>query len=231
MLEWYRTRTRPRPVGLFLSTAAHAALALALTADTGSRSPTRPRYHPPPNASGSVERLSYVTVAPPMRSHAGPGAEAAPGISDSQGMEPSIPELRRLDRAALALSPRIVPLQGIEFGPTVPTATPEPFTSLELVEDEVRLESSVPPRYPSELRRRRIEGEVKVRFVVDTTGMADVGSASVLHASHAEFAAAVMAALPGMKFTPARLGGLAIPHAVTQSFSFRIGRRYSTSAP
>src|ERR1019366_4325478 len=59
------------------------------------------------------------------------------------------------------------------------------------------------PRYPDILKMAGVSGEVIVSFVVDTTGLADVGSLKVIRSSHQLFANSIVAALPDMRFIPA----------------------------
>jgi TonB family protein len=70
--------------------------------------------------------------------------------------------------------------------------------------------------------KRKIEGSVFVRYVVDTSGFADVASFEVLRSTHDDFTAAVRAALPDMRFNPARIGKRRVRQLVEQEFSFRI---------
>lgn len=80
------------------------------------------------------------------------------------------------------------------------------------------------PRYPRELIAEMIEGSVLAVFVVDTMGAPEVATFKVVKSSHSLFTAAVRAALPQMRFVPARLKG---SHALRQcvqvpfDFSFR----------
>src|SRR3990170_149518 len=46
---------------------------------------------------------------------------------------------------------------------------------------------SVVPEYPDSLRNARVEGDVLVQFVVDTSGLVDSGSVRVLHSTHGMF--------------------------------------------
>ncbi len=81
---------------------------------------------------------------------------------------------------------------------------------------------SAVPRYPPELLARRVQGKVVVRFVVDTTGMADVASVEILDSSAPQFEESVRAALPHMRFSPARLNGRRVRQLVEQPFRFNV---------
>ena len=80
------------------------------------------------------------------------------------------------------------------------------------------------PRYPEILRTAGIEGDVFVSFVVDTTGRVDVSPFVILQAAHPLLDAAVRAALPGMRFLPAEVGGRMVRQLAQQSFVFHIIR-------
>ncbi|HEU4564242.1 MAG TPA: TonB family protein [Gemmatimonadaceae bacterium] len=78
------------------------------------------------------------------------------------------------------------------------------------------------PRYPLVLRVRRVEGEVVVNFVVDTTGHVDTTSISVVASPDPRFSAAAREALVGSRFEPATLGGRKVRQLTAQRFWFRL---------
>lgn len=84
--------------------------------------------------------------------------------------------------------------------------------------------SNVPPRYPGQLRTAHIEGTVLVKFIVDTTGYADLRSFEVIKSDHEQFTAAVREGLPDMRFSPARVGGRPVKQLVQMPFSFSLVR-------
>jgi len=79
-------------------------------------------------------------------------------------------------------------------------------------------------RYPAEMRAANREGEVYTMFVVDERGLVDTASFRVLRSSDPAFTAAVRAALPTMRFTPARKQGRAVRKVVEQPFTFSLAR-------
>jgi TonB family protein len=85
--------------------------------------------------------------------------------------------------------------------------------------------TSPEPEFPKELLTAGIAGQVTARFVVDTMGVVDMTSYTVVQFSRAEFEVAVRAALPGMRFTPATQGGRLVRQWVEQTFHFRIQRK------
>jgi protein TonB len=78
------------------------------------------------------------------------------------------------------------------------------------------------PEYPASLRTLNIEGEVLIEFVVDTTGLADVGSLRVIRSSHELFTRAVKKVLPRLHFIPAQTGQRKVAMVVEQPFSFHL---------
>ena len=83
--------------------------------------------------------------------------------------------------------------------------------------------SSAAPAYPLDLLSQHIEGSVLARYVVDTTGFADMESFEVVRSTHEEFLRSVREALPYMRFSPAMIGTTKVRQLVEQSFTrFRI---------
>ena len=80
------------------------------------------------------------------------------------------------------------------------------------------------PRYPDELRRAGIEGEVLAQFVVGPDGRVDIGSFRVLKSTRPEFVDAVKRALPNMTCKPAMVGGKAVRQLIQQPFSFALSK-------
>jgi protein TonB len=95
-------------------------------------------------------------------------------------------------------------------------------TELEVDSTVRRFDDGVAPAYPPALLRRQVEGAVLVQYVVDTLGRADTSTFRVLSATHPDFARAVKAALPRMRFRPAIMSSRVVPQLVQQPFAFRI---------
>lgn len=104
------------------------------------------------------------------------------------------------------------------------------LTELEVDSAVIRYDDSAAPQYPPDLLRRRVEGYAIVQYVVDTTGRADTATFRVVTASHVEFARAVRATLPFMRFRPAVVANRRVPQLVQQPFAFRIVDSTATSA-
>jgi protein TonB len=80
------------------------------------------------------------------------------------------------------------------------------------------------PRYPQLLRDAGVEGATLLRFVVDTLGRIEQGTVQVVESTHPAFALAVQAALPQMRFSPARIGEGKVRQLVEFPLQFRLRR-------
>ena len=98
------------------------------------------------------------------------------------------------------------------------------YTILEVDSAVMRSASSAAPAYPLELLKQNIEGMVRVRYVVDTTGFADPETLEILLASHPLFAKSVREVLPSMRFQPAKIGTKKVRQWVEQPFTFHIAK-------
>ena len=96
------------------------------------------------------------------------------------------------------------------------------FTILEVDSTAARHPDSAAPSYPPDLLAMGVEGTVKTRYVVDSTGVADTASLKILFSTHPGFTEAVRTALPNMRFRPASLGGRHVRQLVEQDFHFKI---------
>jgi len=87
------------------------------------------------------------------------------------------------------------------------------------------LPASTAPQYPAALRAAKVEGEVLVQFVIDTAGAVELGSFKVLRHEDVRFADAIRVAVPGFRFSPARLeDGRKVRMLVQQPFAFALAR-------
>lgn len=111
--------------------------------------------------------------------------------------------------------------------PTVAKMSPDAIYTDKSVEKPVSLltPESKAPEYPAELRAAHTEGEALVEFVVDTNGRAMIESFKVLKTTDARFAAAVLSALPGFRYTAATIpGGQKVKQRVVEPFIFAMQR-------
>jgi Gram-negative bacterial TonB protein C-terminal len=96
------------------------------------------------------------------------------------------------------------------------------LTEMEVDSAVRRHPESAAPEYPRSMLSRNLEGSVFAVFVVDSTGFVDTTSFRVIRATHRDFVQAIRAALPGMRFRPALLGGRPVRQLVEQPFTFKI---------
>jgi periplasmic protein TonB len=81
---------------------------------------------------------------------------------------------------------------------------------------------TVTPRYPERLRAAGVSGRVAVRFVIDTLGRVERDGIQLLASAHADFTAAVLAALEKMRFRPAEAAGRRVRMLVEMPFEFTL---------
>jgi len=81
------------------------------------------------------------------------------------------------------------------------------------------------PAYPDSLRDRGVEGRVVVQVVVDSTGQAEPGTATVLQSTHPGFNQAAIDFVNAARFRPARSHGRAVSAMVTVPIDFKVDRR------
>jgi TonB family protein len=84
------------------------------------------------------------------------------------------------------------------------------------------LPNSPLPRYPDFLRQSRLEGGVRVRFIVNENGRAELASLVVLESTHPAFVESVRAVLGRLRFTPARVGRDRVRQMVEIPFGFEL---------
>jgi TonB family protein len=87
------------------------------------------------------------------------------------------------------------------------------------------------PVYPDSLFKAGISGKVLARFVVDTSGDVEPATVSIVSASDSLFGAAVVAALRGARFQPARLRNAPVRQLVEMPFDFAPTKSDSTAGP
>lgn len=218
---WKREAAATAPATAGVSTVTHVLLIGAWVIVTHpsvnppeTATDERVWYLPPPNSrpaqAASVETIQYVELAPP-------GEGSGLGIA----MESSGVELGGL------------PTDGSPQGNTGEDTTSSSeqvaiagadsvFTIIDVDTVAARLPESAAPRYPAELLEQRVEGQAIVQFVVDTTGRADPRSFVVIVSSHPGFSESVRTALPGMVFSPARIGAVKVRQLVELPFTFTI---------
>ena len=211
------SRSTSRSASAVVSVVAHALLIGAAVAAT-----TRPAsieadwienrvyYLPPPDRApsqaGSVETIKYVELAPE-----GSGAGFGSGGLGTEAPHESSPSLGDLGRDTT----------NTNSAPTL-AGGDSVFTQLEVDSTVSRYPGSAAPAYPIEMLKQGVQGSVMTQYVVDTTGFADTTSLRVLQSTNEDFATAVRAALPYMRFFPAKVGSKKVRQLVEQQCSFKI---------
>jgi TonB family protein len=221
-VESYATKTTAASTSAFLSTVTHAVLIGLSVAGTQKAAgvpedslANRVYYLPPPDRVPSQqarqERVQWLAVGVP---------------TNPIGQFADVPT----GRSELGKRSAVDPLDGLKFGadtislPALPAIAGDDsaFSILDVDSAVTRHPWSAAPSYPAEMLKKKLEGTVFVRYVVDTSGFADASSFEVLRSTHAEFTAAVRTALPDMRFNPARIGRRRVRQLVEQEFSFKI---------
>jgi TonB family protein len=98
----------------------------------------------------------------------------------------------------------------------------QPFLDYQVDEPARRLPDSPGPIYPTALKARGVEGEVVATFVVNTSGAVELPTFTVVRSTDSLFVSAVKAALPAMRYLPARANSKDVRQLVQQSFPFKL---------
>ena len=170
---------------------------------------------------------------------ADPAAGSSGGRSDSRAEQTtSAPAMPRFDDVPAVDLPDMPvpgigePITGGDFRPSITGTATQGGRSLssgagdgarwaaEVEKVALPLPGNAVPAYPGALRSAGIEGSVTLRFVIDTTGAVERGSAIVVRTDHELFAAAALRALAKHRFLPAEVGGRKVRMLVEQRFEF-----------
>jgi TonB family protein len=220
LLESGPGATDPRARWTTASVLAHAALiaaAVGATTVDGINEPRAPHPETP------------IYVAPPRAPE--PAAQNLDGALVSlprEGLriaESVFPPLHTLFLEEHRLSTRDL---FDHPGGVTPTAAAEAipgggvFPAIHVERTVVSRADNPPPEYPRTLRESNIEGEVLVRFVVDSTGRVEAESIVVLQEPHSLFGDAVRRWLPRTRYRPAEIGGQPVRQLVEQRISFAL---------
>jgi TonB-like protein len=127
--------------------------------------------------------------------------------------------------ASVQNPPTAPPVQAIRIashtGAAMSTARRLEFFDFQVTR-QARSDRLVTPGYPEELRRAHVEGSVLMQFVVDTTGLADPSTLSLIKSSHPLFALNARSAVLLSKYHPAMMGNYRVRQLVQQPFAFAI---------
>lgn len=216
--ESYARTSAVSPSAL-VSIVAHAAIIAASVAGTRKAAgvpeeslANRVYYLPPPNRGiaqiATRETLRYFELAPE-------GLGSGLGVASVNDRK----QFTEIDQSRIG-----------DMGTELQTSIAAPpsvgsdtvLSELEVDSAALRDPSSAAPAYPLSMLKQNVQGSVFTQYVVDTSGFADSTSLKILHATHPDFALAVRAAIPYMRFAPARLGARKVRQLVEQEFTFRI---------
>ena len=232
MRLWVESYSRATAVSssAVVSVVTHALLiggAVASTSRPANVDPdwieNRVYYLPPPNRmpsqQASGETIKYIELSPE-----GIGSGFGAGVGELGSDRPVIHELSEnpgdLGRDTTS-SEKAPPLAGAD----------SVFTQLEVDSTVSRYPGSAAPAYPVEMLKQGVQGSVVTQYVVDTTGFADTTSLKIMKTTHEQFSDAVRAALPYMRFFPAKVGSKKVRQLVEQEFSFKIEQAASQTTP
>ena len=230
MRLWVESYSRTTPVSssAVVSVVTHALLIGAAIATTSRPAnmnadwiENRAYYLPPPNRmpsqQASGETIKYVELSPE-------GVGAGFGAGELGSDRPIVHELSDnpgdlgRDTTSSEKTPSLAGADSV-------------FTQLEVDSTVSRYPGSAAPAYPVEMLKQNVQGSVVTQYVVDTTGFADTTSLKIMSTTHEQFAAAVRAALPYMRFFPAKVGSKKVRQLVEQEFSFKIEQAASQTTP
>ncbi len=221
MRVWLHSSVKTSAVNhsAIFSLVTHVALVGASVIGTGAGREVpneiaeRVFYLPPPDrrphSEGRVEHLTYVDIG----NGAAIGGATEPGGKESK---PRAPE-KADDPGAPAGTDAFFQTPSLEV-----VSPDSVYSILDVEESAVRSAGSAAPIYPPEMIKEKKEGGVFLRYIIDTTGRADVNSLEVVRSSHPAFTEAVREAVPRMEFSPATVAGRKVRQAVEQNFEFKI---------
>lgn len=112
--------------------------------------------------------------------------------------------------------------RGVAGGVAQPLNSDVPLFDFQVEKPAAANPSNTPPSYPNQLRAANIEGQVVAKFVVDTTGRADMRTFEIIKSDHELFTNAVRNSLPNMRFFPAEVGGRKVKQLVQMPFLFSL---------
>lgn len=213
----------------------HAALLLAAIMATRGAALAGPA--PEPGSAPAEVFINRVTPAPATAHGGSPSVALAPPVMPatvpdvgvSLQLLPTHLPTAAFDPSAYAGNPTTVP-DGTIGG----TEAPEGVVSLprnDAVDQRARRIHVVQPLYPPVLRTAGIEGTVRLSFIIDTLGLVEPGSVTVLAASDPGFVASASEAVRAQRFIPAERRGVVVRALAEQTVRFALGDPGDTPQP
>lgn len=114
--------------------------------------------------------------------------------------------------------------RGVVGGTPQPISSDQPYFDYQVEKQVAPAPGNSAPRYPDMLRSANVEGQVMAKFIVDTTGRADMKSLEIVQSSHELFSNAVRSHLPNMRFYAAEVGGRKVKQLVMMPFQFTLSK-------
>lgn len=94
----------------------------------------------------------------------------------------------------------------------MPLAVADPEIGVERVPEPLAYDPApLPKRLPQGVLDKNGHGEVRIRVLVDTMGVADMKTFTVVKSTHPTLARSVRTAVSKWKFSPAQVGGCKVP--------------------
>lgn len=112
--------------------------------------------------------------------------------------------------------------KGVAGGTPIDLTGNQTYFEFQVEKPAAAIPGTISPAYPEALRSAGVEGEVRLQFVVDTTGRVEMSSVRVERATNELFSSAARAAVPRMRFYPAEIGGRKVRQLVVQPITFQI---------
>jgi len=112
--------------------------------------------------------------------------------------------------------------RGVTGGVARPLNSDQPLFDFQVEKPASASPNNQAPTYPNQLRAANIEGQVIAKFVVDTSGRADMRTFEILKSDHDLFTNAVRSSLPQMRFFPAEVAGRKVKQLVQMPFVFSL---------
>lgn len=216
MIETIHTPDTVFTKGLIIVTGFFAALGLFIAIpmiqaiSTGLKDPNK------------LESIDFVIPPPPaleMDIQPPPKQEEE---QDEMEMEKEPPRLS-LDQLDLALNPSMGDMSGFSIDLSLDAdslGTSDIIFDIGDVEEKPVPTRRIEPVYPPTMKRQKINGSVRVEFVVDKNG--NVVAPRVVQSSHMEFEKPALDAIRRWKFTPGKKDGEAVRVRVAAPLIFNV---------
>jgi protein TonB len=222
LLESRATRTRSVSAHL-LSVGLHTALiGGAIAATQQAAAILEPRVADPP-----ARYVRTVEAPPPAPKQPTVTAPQLKGFKVLEALIKIPDALPPINLMAAITDPNLFTGIGLPGGR--PDGTETAISTGDLTADQVERPAHLVagtgrPVYPAALRSAGVAGDVRVQFVIDTTGRADMRSITILSSTHPRFSDAVITALSKARFAPAEFGGRRVRQIVQMPFLFSLER-------